>query len=454
MIDKLRRLISSEGIKARAARSSGWAMAEIVGKKLLRFASSMILTRLLFPEAFGLMAVVQVFITGLEMFSDVGTRTSIVQNKRGDEPDFLNTVWTIQVVRGAVLWLGACILAFPIARIYDEPLLTQLLPVAGITALVRAFQPTKVYSANRHLMIGNVIMLSLAAQAAGILFSVILAWWLQSVWALVIGALLGAVNSQLLLRYLLPGIRNQFHWDWDVARELFHFGKYIFLGTAFSFFINHADKAILGAFISFDLLGIYTIGTLFAMLSFGIAQTLNFRVVMPLYRMRPPGENEVNRRNIFRMRRLMISGALVGNAIVGFLSILLIDTFYDHRYALAGSIATLVSVVNVPRIVFIGAGSVLLINGDSKRNLILNGTVAIVQTLAFLVGAWQFGLVGAIFAPAIALLLTTPLRSRYARLYESWDWKGEAVCLTLGLLVGAMTCWYHSERLVALFNAQ
>lgn len=452
MIGKLRKLLSGEGVKARAARSSGWAMVEIVGKNFLKFASSMILTRLLFPEAFGLMAVVQVFITALEMFSDVGIRTSIVQNKRADEPDFLNTAWTMQVIRGVILFLATCAVSIPVANIYDEPLLAQLLPVAGITALIRAFRPTKVFSANRHLMIGNVIVLNLVAQATGIALSAILAWWLQSVWALVFGALLGAVNGQLLMRYLLPGIRNQFRWDWKVARELFHFGKYIFLGTAFSFVVNHADRAILGAFISFELLGIYTIGTLFAMLPFGIAQTLTFRVVMPLYRMRPPAESEANRRNIFRVRRLMIGGALAGSAILGFLSMFLVDTFYDERYALAGAIAVLVSVVNVPRIVFIGAGAVLLVNGDSKRNLILTGSLAIAQTIAFLLGAWQFGLVGVIFAPAIALLVTTPIRARYARLYESWDWKGEAVFLVLGLAVGMATCWFHSERLATLFQ--
>lgn len=63
----------------------------------------------------------------------------------------------------------------------------------------------------------------------------------------------------------------------------------------------------------------------------------------------------------------------------------------------------------------------------------------------------MFGLVGMIFAPAIALLLPTPLQSRYA-LYEAWDWRGEAVCLALGLLVGTVTCWCHRERIFALFN--
>ena len=64
----------------------------------------MILTRLLVREVYALMDVTMVFLQGLHMFADVGIGTSIVQSKRGDDRDFLNTAWTVQVLRGLVLW--------------------------------------------------------------------------------------------------------------------------------------------------------------------------------------------------------------------------------------------------------------------------------------------------------------------------------------------------------------
>ncbi len=42
------------------------------GQQFLRLASNLILTRLMFPEAFGLMALIQTFMVGLQMFSDIG----------------------------------------------------------------------------------------------------------------------------------------------------------------------------------------------------------------------------------------------------------------------------------------------------------------------------------------------------------------------------------------------
>jgi hypothetical protein len=54
------------------------------------------------------MALVQVFLTGLQMFSDVGIRTSVIRSNRGADPVFLNTAWTVQIMRAVFLWLLSC----------------------------------------------------------------------------------------------------------------------------------------------------------------------------------------------------------------------------------------------------------------------------------------------------------------------------------------------------------
>src|SRR4051812_36532958 len=77
-------------LKMRALRGSLWTILGYGGSQVLRLAGNVILTRLLFPEAFGQMVLVNVFLQGLHMFSDVGIGPSLIQSKRGDDPDFLN----------------------------------------------------------------------------------------------------------------------------------------------------------------------------------------------------------------------------------------------------------------------------------------------------------------------------------------------------------------------------
>ena len=96
-----------------------------------RLLSSVILSRLFLPQYFGLMALVTTVIVGMNLFSHVGLQDSVIQNPRGDEPVFLNTAWTIQVMRGIGLFLLSIPLAWPVARFYHEPQIVALLPALG-----------------------------------------------------------------------------------------------------------------------------------------------------------------------------------------------------------------------------------------------------------------------------------------------------------------------------------
>ena len=90
----------SSSLKKQAVRGTIWTVFGYGSSQVLRFGGNLILTRLLVPDLFGLMALVQIFIRGLSLFSDIGIRPSIIRSDRGDDPIFLNTAWTIQVIRG------------------------------------------------------------------------------------------------------------------------------------------------------------------------------------------------------------------------------------------------------------------------------------------------------------------------------------------------------------------
>src|SRR5258708_13476127 len=111
-------------------------MGGYAASQLLRLASNLILTRLLFPAVFGEVALVFIFIQGLAMFSDVGTGPTIIQNHRGDDPSFINTAWTIQSARGAILWLASWATRCPLAAFYGPPPLLRPIPAAPLPPLL------------------------------------------------------------------------------------------------------------------------------------------------------------------------------------------------------------------------------------------------------------------------------------------------------------------------------
>src|SRR5262249_34745254 len=120
-------------VKSAARTAAVWIVVGFGTMYLLKFFSSVILTHQLDPEVFGLMILVTTFLTGLHMFSDVGIGQAVFQSPKGDEPDFLNTAWTLQILRGLAIWLGAVLIAWPVAVFYDE---SPALPVASGVGLL------------------------------------------------------------------------------------------------------------------------------------------------------------------------------------------------------------------------------------------------------------------------------------------------------------------------------
>src|SRR6056297_1308444 len=295
---KLSGLFRGDALRARAMRGSMLTIVSFGGQNVLRLGSNLILTRILFPEAFGLMALVQVFITGLQMFSEFGVNASVIRSSRGEDPRFLDTAWTVQVLRGILLWLGIVALAGPAATFYDEPLLETLLPVVGLTAILSGLSSINMVTVNRKLMLGRFTALELFTQFLGIVVMIVAALILESVWALVIGGLVQAASKALLSHIVLPGERARLAFERAAFGELFHFGKWIFLSTIAGFLLKHGDRAILGRYITLSDLAYYNIAFMLASMPYNLTGTLIERVLYPLYCNTPPAESPANRAKI------------------------------------------------------------------------------------------------------------------------------------------------------------
>src|SRR3978361_1231173 len=94
-------------LERRAIVASFWSILEYGSGTGMRVVSSLVLTRLLLPSYFGEMTLVMTLVVGINLLSDIGLGPSVIQSPRGDEPLFLNTALTLQVLRGVVLWLIA-----------------------------------------------------------------------------------------------------------------------------------------------------------------------------------------------------------------------------------------------------------------------------------------------------------------------------------------------------------
>ncbi len=441
------RLRHSDGLFARALRGSAFTAGSYVVAQGLRLASNLALTRLLFPEAFGVMALVSVVLVGLAMFSDVGVGPAISQHPDGDDADFLNTAYTINVLRGAGLWLLTCALAWPIAAFYEQPQLLQLLPVAGLTLLILGFNPTRVDTAQRHLLLGRVTALDLASQVVGIAVMVVLAWLLHSVWSLVLGALCASSAKLYLMQRYLPGPANRFMWHPAAGRDLIRFGKWIFLSSACGFLLAQGDKAILGAYLPLDALGVYNIGYFLAAFPMLLAGAVTSRILIPLYRDRPPAASSGNAIRMRRMRFALTFGTLGLLAVMGLWGAGLMGVLYDARYGAGGPIVVVMACVLMPGVIGMSYDQAALAAGDSRGFFVLIAVKALVQTAAFGAGVHFGGVFGALAAQGGALVVLHGAVVVLARKHRVWDGLHDLCGFALAAGLAAMCLWYNAALL-------
>lgn len=399
---------SSLTLKQRAIRGSLWTLSGHASGQILRLASNLILTRLLFPEAFGLMALVQTFIIGLEMFSDVGIRPSIIQNHRGNDPSFLNTAWTIQAIRGFMLWLGACLMAIPAANFFHQPMLVYLLPVVGIGSAIAGFNSTKLATVNRHLDLSRLTLLELGSQVVGVVVMVTASWLTRSVWGLVIGGLASSLTTMLLSHFALPGPRNSFHWDRQCFQEIHRFGRWVFVSTVLTFLAGQGDRLLIARFLDVRFLGIYTVALSLSRVTAEVINMVGDRVLFPSYaeiiRERPDRLYSALRQS--RLLLILISWA--GSLFFIVFGQTLINVLYDGRYADAGWILQILATGALVARVGHTYDNVLLAKGHTLTMSGLLATQTAIQLSAMMLGNYWGGPHGVVIGIAATGWLMYP----------------------------------------------
>lgn len=324
-------------LRQRVLRSGSWVMAGYVASQILRLGGNLVLTRLLFPEAFGLMAIVQAVLMGVNMLSDVGTTTSIIQHTHGNTPRFLNTAWTIQIIRGVSMWLVVSLLAIPLAGLYGEPELARLLPVAALTAVISALNSTKLATADRNLDARRVTLIDVGSYVVGLTIMVVLAWQFKSVWSLVWGNIASTVIKAITSHTWLRGLPNRLAWDRTATGHLMRFGRWIFVSSAVTFFAGEGNRLLLGTLLDVRQLSFFTLASTMNLMFYQAMQHLSSKVLFPAY-------SEIVRNQPAQMRQALIRArvALVLPSwllAVGFIFFgdILMQHLYDPRYHDSGS---------------------------------------------------------------------------------------------------------------------
>ena len=395
-------------VKRDAVRGSFWTLGGYGFGQVLRLVSHLVLAWLLAPEIFGLMALVKVFQQGLAMFSDIGIRPAIIQSPRGNDSNFLNTAWTIQIIRGFVLWIVSCILAWPFAAMFarNDPAAWQLLyllPVVGFMSVIYGFNSTALATLNRELRLGHLTVLEVTSQMVSLAVMVIWALMSPTVWAMVAGGFGAAIYQVIASHRLIPGSGVRLGWDRSCASELVRFGKWIFLSTVFTFLALNLDKLILGNVLTLADLGLYSIAFVFGKVALYVSTRLGGTVLFPVYSKFQHDPRKMMSVAL-RAREVVLWVGVSVSLCLAIGSPLFFQTLWDERYHEAGSIAQWLSLYIWTMVVMLTMDRIPLALGNSRALFYAN--VWRTAGIGFAVGGYMlWGLPGFIVGLSLGPLI-------------------------------------------------
>jgi O-antigen/teichoic acid export membrane protein len=367
----------------------------------LRMVSSVVLSRLFSPEFFGIMTLLTTVLVGLNLFSHIGLQDSVIQSTRGDEPVFLNTAWTLQVLRGGGLWVLTLLVAWPVARFYHEPRMTALFPVLGFSCVIGGFASTSLLNLARHLGVGKTSLLELLGQVVNFVVTLIWALIDPSLWALVGGRMVAELTRTVISHFIMPELRPRFVLDKECVRSLLHFGKWILIGTALTFLATQSDRLILGKLISIEALGVYGIAFSLSDLPRQIISMFCTRVGYPFIARFAQQPRQEYRGIMLKYRLQVLAVGGLGLVLVICVGDQLVLHLYDHRYHEAAWMVGVLAVGLWHTMLYSTVGPAILALSKAHYNAAANLVFCISLFALIPLGFHFFGMLGAVAAVAV-----------------------------------------------------
>lgn len=309
----------------------GWVVVPFGVQQVIRLVTQIALARLLAPEMFGLMLLVNTLRTGAELLSDIGIGQSVVRSPDGDAREFVDVAWTLQVLRGAGLTALMFALAYPIASLYRQPELLPIILAVSPIFLVSGLISPSLFVMQRHFKLKTRAVYDILNVVFACALTLALAWIMPNVWALVWGLMISTLFGTVVSYFLGDGYRPRLAWDRSHVAQILHFGKWIFFSTALYYAATSFDRMYFVGVLSLTLAGVFGIARTFSDMLGALAQRAGAYIVFPKVAALLERRSEVAPR-LRATRRKML--ALV--AIITGLGIAVSDEFillaYDARY--------------------------------------------------------------------------------------------------------------------------
>lgn len=398
-----------ERLDTAAVRGAFWLASDQLGSRVIDLAFSIILARLLLPEAFGLLAMAAASTAFFRLFANLGLAAAIVQRKEVDD-EYLSTAFWANLGSGVVLFALIAASGTLLGTLFREPRVAMIVLLLSFRFVITSGSATQVAMISRRMDYRTLSLRSIGATIVGGATGIALAFSGAGVWSLVGQELSRTIASTVLL-YRATGWRPRAVFSWPKFRDLWSFGGPVLVSRFLGYLIRNMDNVLIGRYLGATALGFYAFGfAIFAAPLNDFTATVHRVMFSALSRLQ--GDEDRFKRAFLLATRyvtMMAMPIMMGLAFVGALAV---GVVFGAKWGPSGTVVNILALAG-----FVGMLTALGPSGlqaGGRPDLHLRATIlAVVAYLpAFVVGL-RWGILGVATGYLVATTALAPFGYRF-----------------------------------------
>jgi O-antigen/teichoic acid export membrane protein len=398
------RRVVPEGLSGLTSNNTSVLVGSMVVTNTLRFAANLVLTRLLVPEAFGVMLVITSVSYIAVLFSETGVAPYLIRTPGAARRRVLDVLWTVQVLRGALLTVLLFACAPLIADALGKPEAMLPLQVASVTLFLDGLRSLRPMVVRREGYERKNALVEMSTYLATLPILLGLALWLESYWALVISMIVGQVITTAASYLLYRNTTQRFAWDGKVIASLWRFMRFILASSMITAIVMQFDKIFVAGAFTLREAGLYAMAWNLALVADTISVSYFHRVYFPeaSARLRSERPSPSAFYDPMRFVRPLIVFASAGGVTFG---VAFFDIAFDPDYITSGAYFSVLAIKPLLASYAHASGNFLTATGRTRPTFVSNVIRLVYLPAAAILGYQHFGVFGLLWAVALIDLL-------------------------------------------------
>lgn len=275
-------------LRRKTIQSLFWMFLGVGGQRLVQLVGPAVLSRLLIPADIGLFGIVLCGIGAIEALTKFMGEETTIWSRRGAEPRYLDTVFTVHVLRGISICTLLCFASPLLASYFTDPEAAERYWVTGLflalagNGLVDGISSPARAIQLKGLAFRRVALGDFCVTLLGTALTIGLAYLRRDVWAMLFGHL-GTTALRSAISYVVAPYRPRFHIDREVFRELFTYGRGAAGAPFLLLMVFSAPAFVLGKLVSREAVAVYDFAGKLAKLPEDIFLRVLGPVAIPAY---------------------------------------------------------------------------------------------------------------------------------------------------------------------------